>query len=199
MKIVLVGVNGAIGQAVQRHLGERHTIIGASRTNAELKIDMTDSQSIRSAFESVGNFDALIVAAGAVAFNTFPAMTDDEWQLGLDSKLMGQVKLAQIALDYLNPHGSITLTSGVTSKESIAMGASSSMANSALESFVRAASTELPNHLRMNIVNPTVLEESVGQYGEYFLGFEPVSSTSVGYAYQRSVEGVENGRTYEVF
>ena len=50
----------------------------------------------------LGQFDALVVASGSVAFNGLTEMTDEQWQVGLESKLMGQINLTRAAIPYLN-------------------------------------------------------------------------------------------------
>ena len=70
--------------------------------------------------------------------------------------------------------GSITLIAGVLAGDPIVAGSSASMVNGAIESFARAAAIELPRGLRINAVSPTVFEESMGSYGPFFRGFDPV-------------------------
>ena len=70
--------------------------------------------------------------------------------------------------------------------------------NAAIEGFAAAAAIELPRGLRINAISPTVLTESMGSYGPFFPGFEPVPAARVALAYQRSVEGAQTGRVYRV-
>ena len=53
--------------------------------------------------------------------------------------------------------------------------------------------------LRINIVSPTVLEESAAAYAPYFPGFEPAPARRVALAYQRAVEGIQSGQTLTVW
>jgi NAD(P)-dependent dehydrogenase (short-subunit alcohol dehydrogenase family) len=68
----------------------------------------------------------------------------------------------------------------------------------ALEGFVRGAAIELPRGIRINVVSPTVLTESLGAYAPYFRGFEAVTAQRAALAYLRSVEGAQTGRVYRV-
>ena len=68
----------------------------------------------------------------------------------------------------------LMLTTGIVGQEPIAQGANATAVNSAVEGFVRAAACELPRGIRINAVSPTVLTESMGAYGPFFPGFEPV-------------------------
>ncbi|WP_316959512.1 hypothetical protein [Streptomyces sp. TRM68367] len=59
-------------------------------------------------------------------------------------------------------HGSCTLITGILTREPIPTGSAASMANGALEAFVRAAMENAPQ--RINAVSPTVFTESLGMY-----------------------------------
>ena len=83
--------------------------------------------------------DAVISCAGGAVFKRLVELTDADYEVGLRSKLMGQVSLARIAKDYLRDGGSITLTTGTLAMHPIAGSASISMVNAGLEGFVRAA------------------------------------------------------------
>ncbi len=111
---------------------------------------------------------------------------------------MGQVNLVLAARETLRDGGSITLIGGVLSDEPILYGSSASMVNGALEAFVRAAAIELPRGLRLNLVSPTVLAESMADYGPFFRGFEPVPAARAALAYSRSIEGGQTGQIYRV-
>ena len=95
-------------------------------------------------FASVGKVDAVVSAAGSVHFGPLLEMTPEQLQVGIGSKLMGQVHLALEAAKYLNAGGSVTLVAGTLSKDPIRYGASASLVNGALESFVRSAALEFP-------------------------------------------------------
>jgi nucleoside-diphosphate-sugar epimerase len=58
---------------------------------------------------------------------------------------------------------------------------------------------ELPRGLRINAVSPTVLQESIDQFGPYFRGFEAVPARRVALAYSKSVEGAQTGQVYKVW
>ena len=70
--------------------------------------------------------------------------------------------------------------------------------NLGLQGFVRAAACELPRGIRINLISPTVLSESLAAYGDFFPGFPSVPAAAVAQAYRRSIEGVQTGRIYPV-
>lgn len=198
MKIIIVGGTGTLGKAIANELAQRHTVIAVGHTNGEFHVDISDADSIETLYQNIGPFDALVAATGKVYFGALNEFTADQYQIGLNSKLMGQVKLVLIGLKYINKCGSFTLTSGILSHEPIVLGSSASMVNGAIDSFVQSAAIEMPHHLRINAVSPTVLSESMDRYAPYFRGFEPVSASRAALAYSKSVEGAQTGKIYRV-
>ena len=197
-RVLLVGASGTLGRAVADELSARHDLLSAGRNSGELRLDLTDSDSIRAALAQAGPLDAVVCAAGNVHFAPLLQIGAAGWRVGLDDKLMGQVNLSLLAAEYLRDGGSITLTGGVLAEQPIRQGASASLVNGALEAFVRAAAIELPRGLRINLVSPTVLREAMPAYAPYFRGFEPVPAARAALAYARSVEGAETGKVYRV-
>ena len=198
MKIIVVGASGTIGSSVVKELSARHEVIKASRTSGDLLCDIESKDSIQKMYEQVKDFDAVISCTGNVHFEDFAAMTDEKYQVGLQSKLMGQVNLVLLGAPLIRDRGSFTLTSGVLSFDPIRSGSSGSMVNAALEGFVKACAIELARGIRINAVSPGLLEESKGAYGSYFQGFEPVPAAKVARAYSKSAEGLQTGKVYDV-
>lgn len=198
MKIVIVGASGTVGSAVSELLAKDHQVIRVGHSQGDATVDMRDPASIKALFAKLGQFDALVVASGSVAFNALTEMTDEQWQVGLESKLMGQINLTRAAIPHLNDKGSITLISGILSEEPINWGANATTINGAIDHFVKAAACELPRGLRINVVSPTVLTESMDKYAGFFPGFVPVPAARVAQAYQKSVLGVQTGQVFRV-
>jgi NAD(P)-dependent dehydrogenase (short-subunit alcohol dehydrogenase family) len=197
MKILIVGANGTIGKAVATELSARHEIVTAGRSSGTFQVNTADPKSVRELFSAVGKLDAVVCAAGNVQFGPLEAMTAEQFDVGLRDKLMGQVNLVLAGREFVNPGGSFTLIAGTLAEDPIRFGSSASMVNGALESFVRAAAIELPDH-RINAVSPSVIAESMDAYGAYFRGYEAVPAKRVALAYSRSVEGAQTGQIYRV-
>ncbi|TFW11350.1 short chain dehydrogenase [Massilia arenosa] len=198
-KIVLIGATGTIGKAVAAALQQReHEVIAVGRGSGALNADIADIQQVRALFDKIGKIDAVISAAGDIHFGPLAEITPEQFAIGLRSKLMGQVNVAQVAAQYLNDGGSITLTSGVLADTPIRYGAAATMTNAAVEGYVRGAAVELPRGLRLNVVSPSILQESLPAYGPYFSGWEAVPAARVAQAYVRSVEGVQTGQVFRV-
>lgn len=197
-KILLIGASGTIGQAVLANLGARHDVITVGRNSGTHRADFSHPGSVAKLFEAVGKVDAIVSTAGNLHFGPLAEMTAEQFNLGLQDKLLGQVQLALVGQKYLNDGGSITLTAGILSVEPIRNGANATAVNAAIEGFVAAAAIELPRGLRINAVSPTILTESVGVYGPFFPGFDTVSAERAARGYQRSVEGAQTGRVYRI-
>lgn len=198
MKIIVVGAAGTLGKAVVTELGGRHEIVRAGRGGADVKVDITNLDSVKAMYAQVGAFDAVICAAGNVHFGSLQEITPEQYAIGLADKLMGQVNLVLAGQHVINNGGNFTLISGVLSDDPIRWGSSASMVNAAIDAFVRAASIELPRGLRINSVSPTVFTESMDKYGPFFRGFKPVAVADAALAFAKSAEGAHTGKTYIV-
>lgn len=198
MKIVVIGASGTLGRAVSAELKTRHQVIEVGATHGDFHVDATNMPSVERLFHEIGKVDAVVTTIGRVYFGSFHDMTIDQFWIGLRDKLMGQVNVVLAAQHHLNAGGSFTLTSGILADEPIREGINATTVNLALEGFVRGAAIELPHGIRINLVSPTVLEESLGAYAPYFPGFEPVTAHRAALAYCRSVEGAQTGKVYRV-
>ncbi|ACT48681.1 short chain dehydrogenase [Methylotenera mobilis] len=199
MKVLLVGASGTIGKAIIQEFAPRHEIIEAGKNHGQHQVDITNIDSVRALFSKVGKVDAIIAAAGNVHWGSFNEMTADEFRVGLNEKLMGQVNLTLVGQDFLNDGGSITLTSGSLSHDPYVGGAAFTTVNSAVDGFIRGVAVELSRDCRINSVSPNVLEESWAIYGGGVPGTTPVPAAKVALAYRKSVEGRQSGETYRVW
>ena len=126
MRIVLVGASGTIGRAVAAELGQRHDIVPVGSRSGEVQIDITDAESIRSGLARIGACDAIVSTVGKVKFAPLAEMTEADFAVGLEDKLMGQVNLVLLGRQHLNDGGSFTLTAGVLTHDPIRAGSSAS-------------------------------------------------------------------------
>ncbi|MBM4742399.1 short chain dehydrogenase [Klebsiella pneumoniae] len=198
MKIIVIGASGTIGRAVSEELSQRHDVIRVGRTRGDYQVDITSQESVEALFAQTGDVDAIVSTTGNLHFGPLSTMTDSQFNLGLQDKLLGQIRLALVGQHFLRDGGSITLVSGIVAQEPIAQGVNATTVNAGLEGFVRAAACELPRGIRINFISPTVLSESLAAYGDFFPGFPSVPAAAVAQAYRRSIEGVQTGRIYPV-
>ena len=199
MKIILVGATGTIGQHLYTELSKRHEVIRASKNKGEVKVDITSRDSIEAMYKEIGPFDALISVTGGAYFGSFEAMTEESMYQGIRSKMMGQINLVLSGRLYVRDNGSFTLTSGILSEDPIRNGTALSMVNGAVNGFVIGAAVELPKGVRINVVSPGLVEDSVDALGAAFPGHVPVPMEKVVKAYQKSAEGVLNGQIIKVY
>lgn len=199
MRVLLVGASGTIGRRIAADLSKRHEVIEASRSAGGVSVDITSADSIEEMYKAVGNVDAVVCAAGPAKFVSLAEMTEEDLYIGIRGKMMGQVNLVRIGQKYVKDNGSFTLTTGILADDPIAGSAAVSMINGAVNSFAIAAAQELPRGIRINVVCPTVVEDSAEEYGDFFRGFVPATMDRVVSGYIRSVEGLINGRIIRIY
>jgi NAD(P)-dependent dehydrogenase (short-subunit alcohol dehydrogenase family) len=199
MKIIIIGGKGTIGKRVSDHFSNKHEIIIGGRNSGDVDVDIADSESIEKMFKSVGNVDAVICIAGEAKWAAFDSMTEEDFHIGLNSKLMGQVNLVRIGRHYLNPGGSFTLTTGILADHPVALTTSAAMVNGAIHSFVKAASLELKNGIRINAVSSGLVEDAIQKYEAYFPGHNPIPMRKVINGYVKSVEGKGTGEIIRMY
>lgn len=161
MKILVVGATGTIGSAVADALAARHEVVRAGFSKAPVKVDIADAASIARMYESVGPVDAVVSAAGQAAFAPLAELTDEQFALCLQNKLMGQINLVRLGVGAVRDGGSFTLTSGVLSRRPMPGGAAISVVNSGLEGFARGGALEMPRGIRLNTVAPGWVRETL--------------------------------------
>ncbi len=199
MKILIVGGKGTIGKKVSNHLSKQHNVLIAGRNSGDVTVDITDSQSIETMFESIGKVDAVACIAGDAKWAAFDSMTEEDFYIGLRSKLMGQVNLVRIGQKYLNPGGSFTLSTGILADHPVALTTSAAMVNGGIHSFVKAVALELKNGIRINVVSSGLVEDAVDKYEAYFPGHNPIPMQKVINGYVKSIAGNGTGEIIRMY
>ncbi len=195
MRILVVGATGTIGSAVVAALSTGNQIVAASRKSREAPVDLADPTSIRALYRAVGKVDAVVCAAGLAKFAPLAQLSDEDFRFCLDNKLMGQVNLVRFGFDHLADRGSFTLTSGVLAHLPMPGSGAISLVNAGLEGFARAAALEAPRGIRVNVVSPPWVTETLIAYK-----MDPsqgLPAAVVARAYLRSVTGTETGAVIE--
>jgi len=195
MRVIVVGGTGTIGSAVVAALSARHEVVVAGRKSGVITVDLASPDSIRAMFQSVGKFDAIVCAAGQAKFGSLDDLTDADYLFSFSNKLMGQANLVRIGRQFIADGGSLTLTTGVLGQEPIKGSASISMVNAGLEGFVRAAALELPRGIRVNVVSPPWVTETL--VARKMAPSPGMSAARVAQAYLASVEGTMTGQTLD--
>lgn len=195
MKVLVIGGTGTIGAAVAEALSARHEVTVAGHSSGERLVDLESAESIRETLDAAGPFDAVVCCAGRAAFGPLDELSDEQFELSLRNKLMGQVDVIREALPRLREGGSVTVTTGVLAREPIPGSAAISMVNAGLEGFVRAAALEAPRGVRVNAVSPPWVSETLEAMGRDPSGGLPAAT--VANAYVAAVEGDASGEVLD--
>ena len=195
MKVVVIGATGTIGKAVADALaGKGHEVIRASRKSA-LRVDIEDAATLNALFAGTRDIDAVVCCAGGAGWGPLAELTDDDFALSLRYKLMGQVNVVRAAKDKVKAGGSITVTSGILASKPTRGSAAVSLVNAGLEGFVRAAGLEMQRGVRVNVVSPPWVKETLRAMK--MDESHGLAATDVARAYVVAVEGKANGEVLE--
>ena len=192
VKVLVIGATGVIGRAVVEALSARHDVLQAGHSSGDLRVDITDTASIERLMTDTGQIDAVVSAAGVMHVGPLAEMTEEQMQLGVLNKLLGQINVARVAIPRLNDGGSITLSSGLAARFHRPGWSVLSAVNAGLEAFGRSAATDVPRGIRVNIVSPGAVLETLKRYGIQHLNIG-TPAAEVALAYVRFVEGTETG------
>lgn len=196
MRVLVIGATGTIGRAVVAALSPRNEVVRASHSKSAVRVDFADWASIRQMYAEVGRVDAVISAAANAKFGPLQDLTDADFELSLRTKLMGQVNLVRFGFDSVADGGSFTLTSGTFSREPMVGSAAISLVNAGLEGFTRAAALEAPRGIRVNVISPPWVTETLEEWGMDTA--RGVPAATVAQAYVRAVEGTSTGEVIEI-
>jgi NAD(P)-dependent dehydrogenase (short-subunit alcohol dehydrogenase family) len=195
MKVVVIGATGTIGKAVADALTKRgHDVIRASRKSA-VRVDIQDKASLNALFEGNKDVDAVVSCAGGAGWGPLGNLSDDDFALSLSYKLMGQVNVVRVARNKVRDGGSITVTSGILATKPTPGSAAVSLVNAGLEGFVRAAGLETERGVRVNVVSPPWVKETLRAMK--MDDSSGLAAAEVAKAYVAAVEGQANGQVLE--
>ena len=195
MRVIVIGGTGTIGRAVVKALSAKHEVVAVGHQKGAFQVDLASPDSITRLFKAISTCDAVVSTAGIAKFASLDDLSYEDYFVGLNNKLMGQVNLVRIGRAFATDRGSFTITSGVLSQEPIKGSASISMVNAGLEGFVRAAALELPRGLRINVVSPPWVTETL-----IARGMDPsigLPAERVAQAYVASVQGTLTGQVFD--
>jgi NAD(P)-dependent dehydrogenase (short-subunit alcohol dehydrogenase family) len=195
MRILVVGASGTIGRAVVEALSPRHDIVAVSRSTQPLRVDIADPDSIRAMYRAVGAVDAVVSTSGQAKFMPLAQLGDEDFAFSLRNKLMGQVNLVRLGFDQVRDNGVMVVTSGVLARSPIKGSGAVSLVNAGLEGFARAAALEAPRGIRVDVVSPPWVAETLRSLG--MDESQGLPAAEVARSYVEAVEGNANGAVLE--
>jgi NAD(P)-dependent dehydrogenase (short-subunit alcohol dehydrogenase family) len=194
MKILIVGATGIIGGAVADLLSKKHEVVRIGNRGGDLQVDADSLDSINALYARTGRFDALISAIGGAVMGPLTKLNAEDYAFAFNNKVMAQINLVRLGLPYVNDNGSFTLSSGFLNKEPMPTFSSVTMANGAIDGFVKGAALDMPRGIRINCVSPLFVVETLQAAGMTNMsGFATMIAADTALAYRAALEGASNG------
>lgn len=165
MKIIVIGGTGTIGAALVNLLRENHEVIAVGKNRGDFQVDVTDKQQLGRFFKEVGEIDGIISTLGEGKIVPFDDASEEEYFATLNSKLMNNIRIYHEGKRYIKNEGFIIFTSGLASTEPVYGGSPISVACAAIEAFVRSSAIENTNSIRLNVVSPAMVKETMVLFG----------------------------------
>uniref|UniRef100_F4CB42 Short chain dehydrogenase n=1 Tax=Sphingobacterium sp. (strain 21) TaxID=743722 RepID=F4CB42_SPHS2 len=159
MKILIIGADGNIGKIITPALQQSHEVITAGRNSGDISVDISSVASLENLFKKTGSIDAIVCAAGNSVTTELLSMTNEQYLIGIEQKLLPQINLVVKGLNHVNDNGSFTLISGKMGENPTKASSGKAVANGAVNSFVLAAALEMPRGIRINAVSPSKISD----------------------------------------
>ncbi len=199
MKILIIGATGTIGKELYHTFKTEYTDVYAAHRNSEhYPVDITDSKSIKNLFNKLPKLDVVINAAGTAAWKPLTELSEEDYYIGIRSKLMGQVNLVHIAKDHINDNGVILLTTGILADHYEPNTVALSLVNGAIHSFVYAASNEIEKGIRLNVVAPGAISGDF-QEDKKFAGHFPITKKELIDIYRQALTTKLTGQIFKKY
>jgi NAD(P)-dependent dehydrogenase (short-subunit alcohol dehydrogenase family) len=190
MKIIIVGASGRIGKEVDKALTDMHEIVRVGVRSGDVQCDYTNTKSVRSMFEKIGEFDSLIsVVGGDSTFKPFQDLNDEDYRYGFERKFLGQIRFLKFGESFVRNNGSFVFTSGFLSHYPNPASTATGPLNATVDTFVRNTAPLLSRGIRLNVVSPAPIVDP-GQEGR---GLVTAAETATFY-----VKAVEENITGQV-
>jgi NAD(P)-dependent dehydrogenase (short-subunit alcohol dehydrogenase family) len=194
MSIIVVGGAGTIGRRLVPGLRSNgHDVVVAGRTSGDVHVDLTSHTTIEAMYREVTAVDSVVSIAAHGALDDFGTLTSDGLHENMRAKFFGQVDLVLTGQHHCADGASFTLTSGIFADRAWPHVTGGGVISGALHSFALSAAIELSRGMRINVVSPTMIGDSVDTFDEHFPGMRPVPMDELVDDYLHCVEGDDTG------
>jgi NAD(P)-dependent dehydrogenase (short-subunit alcohol dehydrogenase family) len=147
--VVITGRNVAKLESANRLLGPH------ARSSA---FDAANPEQRAEALARIGIFDHLVIAlSGGKGAGAFQSVSQADVRTGFEAKFWTHFSLAQEAIPYLSPAGSVTFVTAISARAAISGTAGLAAINAAIEGLVKPLAVELKPR-RVNAVAPGVID-----------------------------------------
>ncbi|MCO8167510.1 SDR family oxidoreductase [Pseudomonas sp. 21LCFQ02] len=168
----ITGAGGALGRAIAEVLAATGAQVIVSGRNLDtlpeerdqlhrVNVDVTDPDSVRSAFDSIlkthKRIDGLVTCTTIPGFGDFLALKDEDWIAVLDTKLLGSIRPARAVLPAMieQRSGSIVMISGRGGTVPPPQHLPGACANAALNLLTQGLATQYGSYgIRVNAIAP---------------------------------------------
>jgi 3-oxoacyl-[acyl-carrier protein] reductase len=164
-KVALVtGAGRGIGAAIADRFEREGAVVhrGDIRGTA-LRLDVTDRESIRAAFEAIGVLDVLVNNAGLLCTGPIEETTGEQWDRLLDVNVTGLFNCVQAAIPVLRTRKGASIINIASVSSEKGGGAIGNVwygtTKAAVVAMTRGLGRELgPHGIRVNAISPAVLD-----------------------------------------
>lgn len=196
MKIVVIGGTGTIGSAVVNQLKDDHEVITVGYSKGDYQVNIEDKASIEKLLSDIGEVDGIISTCGDGKLAPFHLQSDEDFELALNSKLKGQIDIIRLGVHTVKENGFILITTGTASKDYMPGASSITMANLALEGYVKAINVEPYKGIRINAVSPYYVKETCEMFN--FEVPNAISAADTASVYKKVLESDVSGTIADV-
>ncbi len=196
MKIIVIGASGTIGRAVSEELSQRHEVIRVGRTREIIRW-ISPQESVEALFAQTGEVDAIVSTTGNLHFGPLSTMTDSQFNLGLQDKLLSNSAWRWSASIFCATAGRLPWSAVSSRRNPLLRG---SMPRRSTPVW-KALSAPPPASCRADphqSHQPHRAQRVAGSLRRLFPGLPQRSRRRRGAGLRRSIEGVQTGRIYPV-
>jgi NAD(P)-dependent dehydrogenase (short-subunit alcohol dehydrogenase family) len=165
-KILIIGGNKGIGNAILLEQLENNTVYTISRNAPEIKhpnLIHFSLNVLQDVLPEIESLDSLIYCPGSITLKPFSSLSIDDFRNDFEINIIGAVRVIQKYLPVLKKGNqpAILLFSTVAAKLGMPFHASIATAKAGLEGLVKSLGAELASSIRINAIAPTITDTTL--------------------------------------